>query len=55
MALTRRWRERHTHTDKDTKTTQVTTEERCAYAVSSLNAWREDWAPHDMREACKAR
>ena len=37
MALTRRWREdTHTHTDKDTKNTQVTTEERCAYAVSSL-------------------
>ena len=23
--------------------------------MSSLNAWREDWAPHEMREACKAR
>lgn len=38
-----------------TPNTQVTVEERCAYAVSSRDNWKEDWAPHEMREACAAR
>ena len=35
----------------------VTTEERCAYATKSLEAWREDWTPgvDDMAAACAAR